>query len=374
MAGDSLLGEQIINGRRSNGPVIARDVLTGVETTYECAAAAESGCVALRALSISSKLLQQTYIDKKRQLGGFSWRSAEFRPTSHWIPPSGFVFDPTQRNTGVLGYVAASLSEPRTVRIVYDSTQLAARANQQDERRLNGYVRAGLTHNGIAWSKLDHADAGRWSDEPQLPQELDGTYVTPETVAAPSTRIVASGANARSYGRVIARNLLTGEDVFFKNAEKVSDRFRVSAHAIRETFIDKPRQMFGHHLRSFESGRVWRPPARLVYDPDSCEKSKHGYIVCTTHDGSIVTMYESIKAAGDANGGRTAMQNISYRLDSGKVCSKGFLWRRAKPEEFETFEDVARGTGSTTTSSDDGGDAEAFEDKDVVDKAEVAAA
>jgi hypothetical protein len=339
---------------KTNGQVVARNVLTGEETTYDCATTACVACIKLRALTISPKLLQQTYIDCKRQIGGFTWRS-KFQeksgvrsPTSYWIPPSGFVFDPDQRNTGVQGYVSAIVvmeDGSDGEKVIYESCQMAARANSEDERRLNGHVRGGETHNGITWRKVEYENAGRWSDEAPMPEEEDGTYVPPKLVSAPAARIVASGANGRTYGRIIARDLSTGLDVIFANADRVRDRFNVSPNALRETYIDKPRQIYGHHLRSFASGRVWHPPATFVYDKEKWERSKQGYIVgVKPSDGTTSVMYESLSAAGDAlsvamgTDARKISQNISYRLGK-NVEYNGFFWRKANPEDYETFDE-----------------------------------
>ena len=339
---------------RTNGQVVARNVLTGEETTYDCATAASVACINLRALTISAKLLQQTYIDCKRQIGGFTWRS-KFQekngvrsPTSYWIPPSGFVFDPDQRNTGVQGYVSATVVMENGSdgdRVIYESCQMAARANSEDERRLNGHVRGGETHNGITWRKVEYENAGRWSDEPPMPEEEDGTYVPPKLVSAPAARIAASGANGRTYGRIIARDLSTGIDVIYANADRVRDRFNVSPNALRETYIDKPRQIYGHHLRSFASGRVWHPPATFVYDKEKWERSKQGYIVgVNPSDGTTYVMYESLSAAGDAlsvamgTDARKISQNISYKLGK-NVDYNGFFWRKANPEDYELFDE-----------------------------------
>ena len=363
--------------RRSNGPVIARDVLTGVETTYASAEAAESGCIQLRALAVTANVLKDNYVDRKRQVGGFTWRSTEFNPTRHWVPPSGFVFDPTLRNTGSSPmYVAGALSAPRPVRIVYDFCKLAAKVNQEDWRDFRSIVEAGQTRNGIKWSKLDYADAGRWSDKPLLPEELDSTYVTPTTVCAPSAKVDASGANGRTFGRVIARNLATGEDLFFPSSESARIHFKITAKAVRGTFLDKARQVRGHCLRSFASRRVWSPPAYLVYDPASWERVEDGHVMRMSLDGSILAMYENLKTAAAADGGGSAMsQMISTRINTGKACPKGYLWRRAKPEEVETFVDVAPVAGGMTSSSDggeaDGNVARAGDDNERDDDGEV---
>jgi hypothetical protein len=196
---------------------------------------------------------------------------------------------------------------------------MAARVNQEDERRLNGYVRAGETHNGIAWSKLDYEDAGCWSGE-----DILGEYVAPRIVSSPTTKIVASGANGRSYGKIVARNLSTGIDTIFESAEKVRQVYNVSPNALRESYIDKPRQIFGNHFRSFSSSRVWCPPPSLKYNKNEWDRSKQGYIVSVRPDGVVESMYESLTAAGTLSResqeiSRNVAQNISYRLGKNQL-------------------------------------------------------
>jgi flagellar basal body rod protein FlgC len=307
--------------------VVARCVLTGTEVVYESAAAAAASDV-LRTVNVTAKLLGQTYIDKKRQAGGFTWRS-EGRP--HWVPMSGFVFSPLVRNTGVSGYVVARTN---TETRVFESIHVAAALMQLDERRLANTVRGASTHNGIAWSRLEHADAGRWSDAPPSPstEAEDDPYVPPTNAAEGAQLLQASGANARCYGKLIARNLASGEETVYDSANRLASVLTISPHALRDTYIDQPRQVQGLHVRSIDATRRWQPPASLVYDPTTYERSKRGYVVCTLPNG-VVEMYESQGAAKRLLAVEKVWQ-LEGRIDTGRPCDDGRLWRHAIATEF----------------------------------------
>jgi hypothetical protein len=179
-----------------------------------------------------------------------------------------------------------------------------------------------------------------WSDEINITKE---NYILPRNISSSSTKIVASGANGRCYGRLVARNIKTCIDEIFENAGSVQRRFHISPNALRETYIDKPRQVYGYHFRSFASGRVWVPPKTLIYNSTVWDKSKQGYIVkVCIHTNKVVALYESLKAAGeeiDLPNARKHSQNISYRLEK-KIEYMGYIWRRATLEEYNTFVDL----------------------------------
>ena len=342
--------EQAERGRRAspmartNGKVIARDVETGEETVYSTAGAAARLCGDLRSLAVGEKLLRDTYVDKKRQVGGRSWRSFDANENRWWVPPSHFVFSRELRNTGTTGYVVVDVDgmqqdvssgsgsgSSSSSRAVYESIAVAAKLMQLDVRTVSDLARKGACNNGVRWSRMAHADAGRWSDdEEDKVRGLCAPYVPPTSRAVV---VAKSGENARCYGRLIARCLSTGAETVHESANRLAVTLGVSPHALRETFCDKPRQIRGLHVRSIGAERRWQPSPRLTYDASGFEKSKKGYVASfgDPDDASAtrepVALFESLSAAERESGGQ-----IAYRIDTGAPCGRGHYWRYVGPD------------------------------------------
>jgi len=325
-------GEELpkVADRRSKGKIIGRDLVTGEEIVYSSRQKAADAC------GYTPTAMTRTIIDKKRQLCGKHWRT---EGTPYWIPMENFHYDPTkiEKNSG--GYIKAiNAKDPSDFR-VYESQTAAQTALNIGS--IKDALRTGKPYSGFFWSHIHEGrDEGMWSNElhdvahtnPNLVL-INGTNFNAEKhIIETNVEIVDDGKDGRCNGKIIARNLKSGEDTIYVSANKASAYLDISLHAMRETFVDKPRQAKGFHFRSFDAKQMWNPPDYLIYDDTGVTKKTKGYVIHEDDNGNKA-MYESIKSAGIFTD--TKQDNISYC-----IAHRRGGWRMAEEPEYNTFVDV----------------------------------
>jgi hypothetical protein len=211
---------------------------------------------------------------------------------------------------------AVNVSDANDVR-VYENSTIAARLMHIIRREIDSHI--GSEYKGYTWSILFPREMGTYGDEPAAPVEV--------------VIVDESGTNGRCIGKVIARNLVTGEDIVYDSANKAAACNGMSAGALKTTFIDKARQANGLSFRSYAAKEVWAPAVYFKFKEVGFVKKGGTYIVSESENGEKV-MYESVSEAVEITG--IKQWNISQYMNSDKVVD-GTTWRSALPEEYTTF-------------------------------------
>ena len=316
---------------RSSGEVVSRDLVTGGEIVF---ASVEK---AANSVNFTPRSLRRTYLNKARQLRGKHWRT---RGMPYWIPPKGYLYDPDTVDKNFIIYIqAVNTEDDKDVRI-YGSCESAADMLQLDRRTLNTHVHNNGVFGGFRWSFLPTEQSGQWSNGARVSTETIGSEIEAEEAAdeveASGEEEVASGKDGRCDGKVIARNLRTGEEVTYRSINAAGQIIGVCARSLSKSFLNQAKQVKGIHLRSYDSKRYWQPPANFRYDPETWQKKSGGYIVSESVDGERC-LYESVTAAADMGViERWRLQDIK---DKGTEW-EGRVWRSATPDEVETWVDI----------------------------------
>ena len=301
------------DSKKSKGRIISRDIITGEECIHANCEQAAYSC------EFTPAALRRTYLDKARQLKGKHWRS-EGKP--YWIPPNGFHFEPDNVESSTRGYVKAVDTNGNIH--VYDSITAAAKILDLNRRSLSDFVDQNKVYKGFIWSFLPASEWGTWSNN----ISNNVTNITQEIV--PET-----GTNGRCKGKIIARNLETGEETIYDSVTRAGALNLMSPHALTNSFIDKPRIARGKHFRSFISTQYWSPPTYFRYNPTEFESKTTGYVISIAeNDENDKVMYESIKSAHELDG--IQLWGIQQYLDSGKPY-KGRIWNRIAPEVIDSY-------------------------------------
>ena len=313
---------QTIDKNKSNGPVIARDIVTGIETTYPNLAHGARANV-----GFSAKCISKTFLDKPRQYGGFHWRT----PNTHfWIPPSGFTFDPEIHEIVTVDrYIKSTNVADGTVQI-YESITAGGRFNSIAARTLSDHIDDNVPFEGKIWTSLSIGSCGHMVS-------------SSEGIDSPVIHVVKADKSfsGRSNGQIIMRNLLTGDETTYTSQAKAAAYNNLTPHTLRDTYIDKPYQAYGKHFRTTLATKAWVPPTYYKYDATAFYKKAHlkddGYIVSTLLDGTDKIMYDCRKAASQIE--NIHISSITQFVNTGKP-SGNRVWRYATPDEYETWTDL----------------------------------
>ena len=154
-----------------------------------------------------------------------------------------------------------------------------------------------------------------------------------------------TGKDGRSHGIVIGRDLISGEEIEYANAEQAANACGISPSALRRTFMDFPSQLLGKHWRK-KGMPFWVPPEGFVFDPAHYEKS-HGKAVRATN-GTDVRVFESKVAAAKilrCNEPRTLADHVGARK-----AFLGFVWTDVPVAEYGTWSTCACAPANLPTS------------------------
>jgi hypothetical protein len=329
--------------RRSKGQIIARDLVTGEEETFD------SVNTAANRIGYTAKSLMRC-VNAHRQMAGKHWRSPG---EPHWVPPKGLQIVIAGRE-GVLHYVRGVSSDGVTR--VYENPTVAALHQGVIARSVTQSANDGKPYNGVQWSWVQDSELDKTGYN--VPT---GHLVTVVTLPAKS-----AGGNGRCHGKVIQRDILTGEEVVHKSASyaaRMNSRTDsvVTPKMMKDELVDKTRPANGRTFRSLEATLRWDPPTYYKRDPSNVTEnwpnsSKNGkaqpWIVATDADGKVLALYETKLAASRIEG--VPYDTIKTACDSG-VLRHGRLWRSATQDEYGRFVqcDARQDNGGSDDSDDD---------------------
>ncbi len=291
----------------SYGVVIGRNLKTGAEITFS------SSGKAAGFLKISAHSFRRGYIDKARQINGCHWR---YKGHPFWIPPTGLVYNENGFEKSLTGYIKATSLSTGEVRI-YESYSAAAAAFACGRRELNTIVMQNREYLGFKWSVLPQDEWGTWENTPVQEQQ-------------------DTGVSGRCLGKVIARDLQTGEDVEYPSSTVAAGHFDIAPQALRTTFLDRQRQLNGYHFRK-PGSPIWTPPKNLVCDLTKRVRINNGYVKgVSCDDETDVVLYESAQEAIRYLGGDIPHKQMSKYIETGKPF-KGRVWTMVPDEDVGTM-------------------------------------
>ena len=268
-AGDGL----VLDGNH----VIARHIITGQEMVF-------NNCEETKAhFGISS---MKTLLSQRAHFLGWVFHHPQFR---RWQPPEGFVFrdlsKEKHKKTNNLGYIKGIDQKDGSVQYFENKAEAALILGyKRDARYIRDFV------------DKDKADAygRRWvSCDPSTVGEM----VEGKRGFVSTSSCVPSKADARSRGRVVARDIETGEERQFGSSAAAADFFKVNRKVMINDIVDNMRQARGHTFRYADSGRYWEPPPYFKYDKNTYETKLQGFVVQEDRGGQILGLYESQTAA-----------------------------------------------------------------------------
>lgn len=176
----------------------------------------------------------------------------------------------------------------------------------------------------------------------------------------------AGGGNGRCHGKVVQRDIATGEEVVLKSASyaarmnSTSDSV-VTPKMMKDEIVDKTRPANGRTFRSLEATQRWDPPSYYKRDPRHVTEnwpnsSKNGkaqpWIVSTKENGDVIALYETKLAAARIES--VPYDAIKTACDAG-VVKYGRLWRSARPDEYGRFVQCSppEASGNSDSSNDE---------------------
>jgi hypothetical protein len=158
----------------------------------------------------------------------------------------------------------------------------------------------------------------------------------------------SSGRDGRSHGIVIGRDLITGAEVEYANAEQAANACGISPAALRRTFVDHRAQLQGKHWRT-KGMPFWVPPDGFVFDPEHYERS-HGKPVRATSESEVRIFESRIAAAKILRYNRPRMLGDYVGT---RRPFLGYVWTDVTISEYGTWslpEDDPNTSTSTSTS------------------------
>lgn len=101
--------------------------------------------------------------------------------------------------------------------------------------------------------------------------------------------------------KIISRDIVTGDEKGYTDAEKASRAANIAAASMKRTFLDKPRQLYGLHWRT-AGNPFWQPPSGFIFDPTAIVVTITGYVraVKWPYDPHGADTYRVYESAGEA--------------------------------------------------------------------------
>lgn len=196
-----------------------------------------------------------------------------------------------------------------------------------------------------------------------VPRTVDSsnTNVIPLTKPTPIKNVI----NGRCNGKVISRDLVTGEEKVYDSVNSVKSS--IEGKAFKSKILDQKRQVDGKHWRSFGQP-YWIPPMKFNY-VEGFAKNFKGYIVATSSETKENVLYESpVEAAKYNKWNDTVRRKITEIIrKSSKEIYKGFIWSRLPRDKWGSMQysklDSETLIDSFPTPRFDYNDIESLEDK-----------
>ena len=310
---------------RSNGIVISRNIMNGAEIEYESCERAANSC------NFTPASFKKTYLDQMRQLNGQHWRS---KGNKFWIPPQGFRFDSNNAESTNKGYIKAIDVNSNEV-LIFESTTAAAKNLGLNRRTLSEFVKNMTVYKGYQWSILPASELGTWGDPNDMVECMNQVIPIISTPILQEDHDIDNGENNRCYGKIIVRDISTGNEEVFDSINRAAAKYIISGNALAKTYLDKPRQAKGKHFRSFTAKHFWNPPSYFKYDPNNCIKKLYNYVLSISdNDENDRILYESMKSAHALD--NISLDGIQQYIDSGRAY-KGRIWKKVPTEYVESF-------------------------------------
>jgi hypothetical protein len=307
--------------------VISRDIITGDEATYNSAADAAN------ALGLNLSVFENILVNKTRQIQGKTWRTEGH---SFWVPPATFIYDP---NVFVERGELIQAANGKDIHVYEGAIQASNILGCSSITLARSIDKSGLQYVGYTWTRVvgSEADGGKWvmsnDDSPLVIALADSSPNTQPLTEKIVIDSYSSGINGRCAGKIISRDLKTGNEVTYDNITCAAKTIKISPACLVK-FVDKPRQVKGRHWRTFYSNKYWNPPPYFKYDPDSFVSKTNGYIIAVSVADNTKTMYESKKSAQEIEG--IQGWGVSQYKDS-EMVYEGRRWRLATEAEYNTY-------------------------------------
>lgn len=273
--GGTVDDDLIINGDQ----VIAYNIQNGNEMVFD----SKEEC--MKHFGISS---MYTLLSRRAHFLGWVFHHPQFK---RWQPPPGFMYRDLSKEkhhkTNNLYYVKSINQSDGTVQYFENKQEAVVILCYKTKNK--GYIRDYINKEkvdpyGRKWYDCDPNSVGDMVERRSSFQQT-------------SVKVVPK-VDERSRGRVIARNIETGEERDFGSYTAAADCFKINRKKMVDDIIDQMRQAFGYTFRFVDTRTRWQPPEYFKYDKSSYEMKTESLIVQKDRDGNILGLYESQKAAG----------------------------------------------------------------------------
>jgi hypothetical protein len=246
-----------------------------------------------------------------------------------WQPPNGFVFN-AKIFQKTLRYIRGTDEQGRSR--IYENPNMAAETLEFNAGTLRDHIDKGTRFRGFVWTTLPKQDEGTW----HMPDEPPPNNVPFEIVPSSTN----DGSDGRNLGKVIERDLVTGEEVVYDNYTSAANKHDVTRQIMKDRFIGQCRHINGKAFRWASAKLFWDPPAHFKFPTDQGFQKQYGshvFVLSQNEDGTDPRLYESIKIASMLED--TPMWKINESVQRGRVHS-GRKWVHAAEEQYKVFSPV----------------------------------
>lgn len=294
--------EDLREQKSKNLIIIARDIITGDETTFPTStAAAES-------INYSPTALIRTFLNKARQAKGKHFRSLG---EPYWIPPKELHIDFNRIDTSTLGYIKATPVNDEVNRrpIIFESIKAGADYFKIDRHTITKYKNLQIPYDGYLWTLMNMQEWGAWQNGPS-------------NITAVASNLNTTGVKPRCKGHVIGYNVDTAEETLFETRDQAAAKYKITIRSLKHA-IDKPRLIYRCHFRSSDAKRVWIPPDNYSFDDEKGATRGRGFYVATHVSNNKVYYYETKSLASRETGQSVSMIENHFMK---KSISQGISW------------------------------------------------
>lgn len=260
--------------------IIGRDLKTGIDTIFD---SITDVCLYYKCSRVA---FTKTYLDKPYQYRGKHWRR---RGNKIWLGIKNLIYNEMESyNFYESGYVKA-LDTINQTYTIYEGYQSAQKYTKIHPYTIRLHVKNKAPYKNILWSILPFSEYGKW---------IDDTMNEIESVIKIENTSDTLKKNSTHYGKIIALNLKTNEEFIYDSLKQFSNIVDVSSVTLLSSFVNKPRQVKGYHIRFENNGLKWTPPSNLIYDDKTFQRLKSLYIVSINSiDETDQKIYESQTSA-----------------------------------------------------------------------------
>lgn len=121
---------------------------------------------------------------------------------------------------------------------------------------------------------------------------------------------------------IICRNIETGAETIFRTIKDASQEIGISSKLLRDTYLDKNLQIFGHSYRT-DPNALWVPPEGLVFIVDMNIRQTGRFIVAVSEHGDRRVYESPVIASMFVRGCQE--RTLRAHIDDGKLYA-GWKW------------------------------------------------